>query len=90
MGFKRGLVLGLGIGYVLGARAGRERYEELKRAWEGISGSPTVRRMMASGRDTVSTGAQRGLEVVQEGVDKATTKVRRRLGGDHPSTGTST
>lgn len=87
MGFRRGLVLGLGIGYVLGARAGRERYEELKRVWHEISGNPTVQRVMASGRDRVSTGARRGLEVVQEGVDKATTKVKRRMEGEHPGAG---
>jgi hypothetical protein len=27
-----GLLIGLAIGYVLGARAGRERYEQIKRA----------------------------------------------------------
>lgn len=30
---KIGLVVGLGIGYVLGARAGRKRYEQLKTQW---------------------------------------------------------
>ena len=30
--FKTGMVLGLGAGYVLGARAGRERYEQIARA----------------------------------------------------------
>ena len=37
MGFKTGLVIGLGIGYVLGARAGRERYEEIRRGWEQLT-----------------------------------------------------
>ncbi|MFV0319712.1 MAG: YtxH domain-containing protein [Microbacterium sp.] len=35
---KVGLVIGLGIGYVLGTRAGRERYEQIKaqaiKLWE--------------------------------------------------------
>lgn len=30
---KVGLIVGLGAGYVLGARAGRERYEQIKRQW---------------------------------------------------------
>jgi len=30
---KIGLVVGLGVGYVLGTRAGRERYEQIKRQW---------------------------------------------------------
>lgn len=30
---KVGLVIGLGAGYVLGSRAGRERYEQIKTQW---------------------------------------------------------
>lgn len=30
---KIGLVIGLGVGYVLGSRAGRERYEQIKTQW---------------------------------------------------------
>lgn len=30
---KAGLVVGLAIGYVLGSRAGRERYEQIKTQW---------------------------------------------------------
>ena len=30
---KAGLVIGLAVGYVLGTRAGRERYEQIKEQW---------------------------------------------------------
>ena len=30
---KIGLVVGLGVGYVLGTRAGRERYDQIKTQW---------------------------------------------------------
>ena len=30
---KAGLVVGLAVGYVLGTRAGRERYEQIKEQW---------------------------------------------------------
>lgn len=30
---KAGLVIGLAVGYVLGSRAGRERYEQIKTQW---------------------------------------------------------
>lgn len=35
-------VLGLGIGYVLGSRAGRQRYEQLLRSWRQVRDNPTV------------------------------------------------
>lgn len=36
------LLVGIGIGYVLGARAGRERYEEIKRAAKRLWNDPRV------------------------------------------------
>ena len=37
-----GFLLGAAVGYVLGARAGRERYEQLVRAWQRIADHPAV------------------------------------------------
>jgi hypothetical protein len=34
VGFKTGLLIGAAVGYVLGAKAGRERYEQIK-GWLG-------------------------------------------------------
>ncbi|WP_433802711.1 hypothetical protein [Actinomycetospora sp. CA-084318] len=34
--------LGVGVGYVLGARAGRERYEQLSRAYRRVADNPQV------------------------------------------------
>ena len=42
-------VVGLGVGYVLGTRAGRERYEQISRAAEGVWNTPAVQQ----GVDTV-------------------------------------
>ena len=44
MRMKAGLVIGFTAGYVLGARAGRERYEEIRRWWTRLRGSPAVHR----------------------------------------------
>lgn len=82
MGFRSGLLVGFGIGYVLGSKAGRERYEEIRRAWNGLTGSPTVQRAVATGKETVETGARTGLRVVQQGVDKATGAIKERRSRD--------
>lgn len=38
----KAFLLGLAIGYVLGARAGRERYDELVRAYRRLKDHPAV------------------------------------------------
>jgi|AMFO01.1.fsa_nt_gi hypothetical protein len=40
---KTGLVLGLGIGYLLGARAGRERYEQIRTIVAEVLGDERLR-----------------------------------------------
>ena len=35
-------LLGAAVGYVLGAKAGHERYEQLKRTYERVSDHPAV------------------------------------------------
>lgn len=36
MKFRAGLAIGFGVGYYLGARAGRERYEELRQMLDNL------------------------------------------------------
>jgi hypothetical protein len=42
MRYRMAFVVGLGVGFVLGARAGRERYEQLVRATRKAADSPAV------------------------------------------------
>jgi hypothetical protein len=39
---RAAFLTGLGIGYVLGARAGRERYNQIQRAFRALRENPTV------------------------------------------------
>ena len=43
MNGKLKMLIGLGAGYVLGARAGRERYEQIVSGAKGVSRNPKVR-----------------------------------------------
>lgn len=43
---KIGFVLGAAVGYVLGTRAGRERYEQIKRGAKKLWGSAPVQRQV--------------------------------------------
>ena len=77
MGFKTGMLVGFGIGYVLGTKAGRERYEELKGSWDQFMGNPSVQRAVARGKEVVESGAQRGIRAVED----AEQEVKDRLEG---------
>lgn len=44
-------VVGLGVGYVLGTRAGRQRYEQIKQAAAGVWNQPAVQQGVATVTD---------------------------------------
>ncbi|MEV5143836.1 YtxH domain-containing protein [Streptomyces sp. NPDC052727] len=53
MRYRLTFLAGLALGYVLGTRAGRERYEQLKKSARQIAQNPAV-------RNTAETAAQQG------------------------------
>jgi hypothetical protein len=50
MAFKTGLVIGLGVGYVLGAKAGRDRYEQIMTTFHDATSRPEVQDLVAKGK----------------------------------------
>ena len=48
MKLRMGLVVGFGLGYYLGARAGRARYEQMRRRLERLRDSRLFERMQAA------------------------------------------
>ena len=82
MGMKSGLVIGFGIGYVLGSKAGRQRYEQIQAWWSKASGNPTVQKATDSARAIAGEAGRKSLEAVQGGVSKVSGAVKQRLGDD--------
>lgn len=72
MGTKTTLLIGLGIGYVLGSRAGRERYEQIKALGRRIRESSLVSKPLdAAGEKTAQVIRSKGEQLsdrVAEGV----------------------
>lgn len=62
---------GLAVGYVIGARAGRERYEQLRHSARRFAENPAV-------RNTVESAAQNGRHAAAKAADVVTDRV-----GDH-------
>ncbi|MFJ4684748.1 YtxH domain-containing protein [Streptomyces sp. NPDC091377] len=71
MRYKLAFVAGLAVGYVLGTRAGRERYEQLKKQARQFAQNPAV-------RNTAETAAQQGREFAGKAYHVVSEKV-----GDH-------
>ena len=79
MRFRLGVVTGFGAGYYLGAKAGRERYEQLNRLLDKVRRS-----------DAFETASERARATLEEGVDRARDLVETRVGNgrgdDQPPT----
>jgi hypothetical protein len=66
---KLSFIAGVGAGYVLGARAGRERYEQIRRAWEHAKDDPRLQGVAG---------------MAQARADAVLASVRTRMGADAP------
>jgi hypothetical protein len=74
----RGKILfaaGLAVGYVLGTRAGRERYEELKRAATSFWNDPRVQHRVDQVEDFVKEKVPEVAEFVSDGAKKVVDQV---------------
>ncbi|MFE9483047.1 YtxH domain-containing protein [Streptomyces spororaveus] len=73
MRYKVTFVVGLALGYVLGTRAGRERYEQLRKSARQLAQNPAV-------RNAAETAGQTGREYA----GKAFTAVSHKVGDAVP------
>lgn len=55
------LLIGVAVGYLLGTKAGRERYESIVRAARRVGGSQTVQSAAGVLRSQLGTAAHRAL-----------------------------
>ncbi|MFW6690314.1 YtxH domain-containing protein [Streptomyces sp. MAR4 CNX-425] len=88
MRYRVSFIAGIAVGYVLGSRAGRERYEQLRKAAQQFSESPAVRNAAEAAaltsRDAVTKAANtistKFADVVPENV---AARVHLRHGNGH-------
>ncbi|MDQ4094676.1 MAG: hypothetical protein M3174_00495 [Actinomycetota bacterium] len=79
---KLGFLVGFGAGYVLGAKAGTERYEQLKRLYDNLAASPAVQKATGKAKTAASSGVSTVKEKASEGASKVTDSVKNRSNGD--------
>jgi len=71
MKFKSGFLVGLGAGYVLGAKAGEERYQQIVDAARSLRENPGVQRLTGEVNKTVTVGKDRVSEAASRTVEQA-------------------
>ena len=69
------LVVGLGIGYVLGARAGREQYEKIKATANKFWNDPRVQKQVDNAENFVKDKAPDVAEFVSDNAKKVVAQV---------------
>ena len=69
------LLAALAIGYVLGSRAGRERYEQIKRTFENVKDDPRVQEKAHQAVDFAAEKAPVVKDKVTEAAGAAASKV---------------
>ena len=69
------LVVGLGVGYLLGTRAGRERYEQIKDAASKLWNDPRVQQRVDQAEDFVKDKAPEVAEFLADGAKTVVSKV---------------
>ncbi|MET8243085.1 YtxH domain-containing protein [Streptomyces sp. NPDC005202] len=72
MRYRLTFIAGLALGYVLGTRAGRERYEQLKKSAHQVAQNPAV-------RNTAETAAQQGRQFAGKAYHAVSEKVGDRV-----------
>lgn len=79
--FKLGLLAGFAAGYILGAKAGKQRYDQITAAWSRIKQSPAFKTTSGKVGAAVGLGYERGKAAAHDGLNKAASAVRSRNSG---------
>jgi hypothetical protein len=83
---KRILILAAGgIGYVLGTKAGRERYEQMRNTVNKVKDDPRVQEQVQHATDLAKEKAPVVKDKLAEVADKGSAKVRSSNGGGSSS-----
>jgi hypothetical protein len=78
---KTSLLIAAGIGYVLGTRAGRERYDQIRDAALKVRNDPRVQEKAKQAADVAREQAPVIKDKVTEGAHAAAEKVKSTTGG---------
>lgn len=79
---KAALLVGAAVGYVLGAKAGRQRYESLKAKGQDLWQHPKVQEQVGHAQEIAREKAPDVQQKLSEATAKVTAVVSEKLGGN--------
>ena len=84
MRYRITFLSGLAVGYVLGARAGRERYEQIKRVGQRVAENPAAQQaagaVQAQAAGLAKTAKQKVTDGLQDRVPKLASTAKDKVG----------
>ncbi len=69
--FRRGVMIGFAVGYTRGAKAGRQRYEQIKAKLDKLSSTPQFKQVSEQATSVLSKGISTGKEALSTAMGKA-------------------
>lgn len=81
---KLSILVAAGAGYVLGARAGRERYDQIMTQAQKVAGNPKVQDAAHKAQDAFTAQATTAAGVAKDKASEAADKVRGNHNNDAP------
>jgi hypothetical protein len=84
---KLPLLAAAATGYVLGARAGRQRYEQIAGAARKVADDPRVQRVAHRAQDAAAQQASAAAEVAKDKVTAAASTAADKVRGNDSQTG---
>ena len=89
MAGKFSFLVGFGAGYVLGARSGRERYEQITSKAQEVWRDPRVQEKAGQAQQLVKEKASEASSVAAEKASEAGSKVSAKVGASTKASGSA-